>query len=345
MATDLHGRDATGLEVVRGLLRGASVDDLAWATGRDPDEVLRMAREAVSPPDEPEPREVAQSDRRRILDYLLLRQSPGQAAGTWELLEGSPAASAWALAARERLTELYPAEPPALPDAEGAPSVAERTRGARGPERRGRVGRRRAERRRMRRRVELQSAIAVELSPFREEAVHRHAGREDEIRLPHYASRPVRLALYGLLAVLGAVLAMSVLVSVPVYTTAKVLVVDLPEGVPSGEFGLSMLALFPEDTLESVEEGRSLRVQLPDTEERVSSEMTYVEDEILGPQEIADRYDLPALQAKRVRSPHAVAVAELRTPDGAPPRDSFEGVVTEEAEAYTGSKRIIELLF
>lgn len=341
MATDLDGRDATGLEVVRGLLRGASVADLAWATGREPGEILPMAREAVAPPDEPE--EMGPADRRRILDYLLLRQSPGQAAGTWELLEGSPAAAAWAAAARERLTELYPTGPPALPGADGARSVAER--GRRGRERQGRVGRRRAERRRLRTQLEIRSAVAIEMSPFREEAVRRHAASEDQIRLPHYASRPVRLALYGLLGILAVGLAMCILVSVPVYTTAKVLVVDLSRSVPSGQQGLSLVALFPEDALESVEEGRSLRVQLPDTEERVSSEMTYVEEEILGPQEIAERYDLPALQAKRVREPHAVAVAELQTPDGAPPRDSFEGAVTDEAEARTGSKRIIELLF
>jgi hypothetical protein len=133
---------------------------------------------------------------------------------------------------------------------------------------------------------------------------------------------------------------------VPVYTSAKVLVVDLGPDAPGGEGGLRLVALFPTDSSrDEIEEGQTLRVQLPDTEERVSSEITNVEDEVRGPQEVAERYGLPELQAKRVRRPHVVAVAELETPDGAPPRESFEGAVTEEAEARTGSERIIGLLF
>lgn len=191
----------------------------------------------------------------------------------------------------------------------------------------------------------MQSAVAIEMSPFRAEAVRRHAASESQIRLPHYASRPVRLSLYGLVGILAVVLAMCALISVPVYTTAKVLVVDLGPDVPGDEDGLSLVALFPSDSLDEIEEGRTLRVQLPDTEERISSEITDVEEEVRGPQEVADRYGLPDLQAKRVRRPHVVAVAGLETPDGAPPRDSFEGSVTEEAEARTGSERIIGLLF
>lgn len=345
MATDPDGRHSTGRELVRALLRGASVEDLAWASGQDADEVMSLVRETVAPPQQTAPSGVGPEDRRRIADYLLLRQSPGQAAGTWELLQASPAALTWASVTREHLADLYPSGAPDLPDSEGGRSIAGRTRGSRQQPRQGTVGRRRAERRRLRTQAEVQAAVAVESSPFREEAVRKHGERQDEMRLPHYASRPVRLALYGVVGALIGVLALCILVSVPVYTTAKVLVVDLDSDAPSDERGLSMVALFPSGTLEDVEQGKMLQVQLPDTEERVNVELTYVEDEVRGPQEIADRYGLPALQARRVQEPHVVAVAALETPEGAPERSSFEGVVTSEAEARTGSQQIIGLLF
>jgi len=343
MAIELDGRDSTGREFVRALLHGASLEDLAWASGRDTDEVMSLVHKAVAPPEAPGG--VGPEGRRRIADYLLFRQSPGQAAGTWELLQSSPAALAWASASRQHLADLYASDPPQLPDEEAGAPLPAGTRRSREQSRQGPVGRRRAERRRVRTQAQIQTAVALETSPFREEAVRKLGEREDEIKLPHYASRPVRLALYGVVVALGTVLLLCIVVSIPVYTTAKVLVVDLQETAPGDERGPSMVALFPSETLDSVEEGRMLRVQLPDTEERVSVEITYVEDEVRGPQEIAERYGLPELQANRVLEPHVVAVAALETPDGAPSRDSFEGVVTVEAEARTGSEQIIGLIF
>lgn len=346
MAPDLEDRRALGRELASGVLRGVSLEDLAWASGRDSDEVLRLVRETVAPAKADAGTDPGPDDRQRIVSYLLLRQSPGQAAGTWEILRDSEAALEWAQAARERLGDLYPGAAPPLPGDDGTTSFPglERDESARPPGR-GPVGRKRAERRELRNKAEIQAAVAVEVSPYREEAVRRHGEHDTEIRLPHYASRQVRIALYGLVTALTAVLIMCALVSVPVYSTAKVLVVDLPEAAPGDLGGPTMIALFPSDALDRVRAGEQLRVKLPDTEERVSSRIAYVEDQVRGPQEVARRYALPELQAKRVREPYVVAVAPLKTPEGAPPRDSFEGVVTTEAEARTGSRRIIGLLF
>ncbi len=334
-----NGLDPTSREVVRGLLRGATPEDLAWASGRSAEDVLELTHEALS--DLGGEADIKAADRRRIVEYLLLRQSPGQAAGTWELLEGSPPARAWASRAREHISELYTSEPPPLPGDEHQSVSPD---GAGTSARDGPLARRRAERRRLRTKAEVEAAVAVATSPFREEAVRQHAEREDKIRLPHYASRPLRLSIYGLLGTFAVVLALCAIVSVPVYTTAKVLVVDLSASAPSGERGPTVVALFPADALDKVKKGSRLRVQLPDTEGRVGMRIAYVEDEVRGPKEIADRYGLPQAQATRVRDPHVVAVAPLRTPDGAPPGDSFEGVVTIEAAARTGSERIIGLL-
>lgn len=339
MATASDGLDPTSREVVRGLLRGATPENLAWAAGRSEEDVLALAHDALGALGG---EGLDPASRRHLAEYLLLRQSPGQAAGTWELLERSPHAREWASRARSSILDLYSFEAPWLPgdDQPKATDNGTRPSASKGP-----VGQRRAERQRLRTQAEVNTAVAIATSPFREEAVRQHGEREGKIRLPHYASRPVRLSLYGLVTMLAVVLALCVVISVPVYTTAKVLVVDLGAGAPSDERGLSIVALFPADTLDALEEGKTLRVQLPDTEERVSTEITYVEDDVRGPQEITDRYGLRELQANRVLEPHAVAVAPLETPNGAPERDSFEGVVTNDAEARTGSQQIIGLLF
>jgi hypothetical protein len=331
-------------EVLRGLLQGSPLKSLAWALDAPDEEVLAAAYESLVALDPDAAEGLETPDRRRVCEYLLERQSPGQAAGTWALLQRSPYARRWAAVARAQLEDLYRGEPPALPEDEGtAPprwgkqSVANR----RSPT----LSERRAARDTSRRVGVLRATVAQEMSPFRSEALNKHSEGQDRVKLPHYASRPARIALNVLAVALVAGIAFCALVEVPTYAGARVLVTSLAEDAPGSQEGISIVALFPADAIDDLDTGLALQVQLPGTEERVGMDLRYVEEDVLSPREIIDRYDIPDPQSRRVRDPAAVAVTALEVPDGAPPRSSFEGVFTEDADLRTGTQSVLSLLF
>ena len=330
-------------EAVHGLLLGARPEDLAWAGSKSPERVLALSREALEDldPDLAEP--LSPEDRRRVADYMLGQQSPGQAAGTWEILEASADARRWAVWIRESLAGHYRGDPPAIPGVDDASSPSRRARRGRPPPQ-GRLERRRRERARKREIAALQAAAAELSSPFRPEALAALREGKDSIKLPHFASRPVRVALYGLLSLLLVGFALAVTISVPTYTSSTVIVVPVPEGAGGTVRGLGMVALFPTSVAGDLEEGQSLRVQLPDTTERVSTRIDYVSDRVMSPRQIIERFKLAQANANRVLGPAAVAVAPLRLPDKAPPRRTFAGAVTPDADARTGSRRVISLV-
>lgn len=329
-------------EVLRGLAGGATVEDLAWAMDVSPDRVLALAREALADFDPDSAAAVGEDDRRRVGDYLLGRQSPGQAAGTLELLERSADARRWAVRIRERLDEIDGVTPPPVPGA-GDPSVAGLRRARQAPSRDGLAARRRA--RHLRRATEEAKAeLAQEASPFREAAIEHYQEGYGGPELPHYAPRPVRLSIYALLALLACGLALAALVKVPTHASAKVIVGEMGEDQPGPVRGLGMIALFSPAARSRLHPGQTLRVRLPDTDESVTARVAYVEKRVLSPQAIVERYGLDGSQANRVRSPAAVAVAKLRLPPDAPPRATFVGAVTQEAHVRSGSKRLISLL-
>lgn len=343
MPLELEDLEPTKRELVRSLLRGASPEDLGWALAETPERVVELSREALV---ELDPRLAAlldEADRRRVADYMLRRQSPGQAAGTWEVLDRSPDARRFAVALRESLAEAYGDDRPAIPRVDDAPSPPERTRGP-SREHDGQLAARRRRRER-RREIEQLMAAAIEMqSPFRHEAIDAYREGRDANKLPHFASRPVRYSLYALLSFLLLGLVLSVLVKIPTFSDASVMVVDLPEGSAGPVRGLGMVALFPSEEADRLTRGQSLSVRLPDTRERATSELRYVSRRVLSPREIVSRFRLPQAQANRVVGPAAVAVAQLRTPADAPPRAKFEGAVTTEADARTGSRRVISLV-
>lgn len=346
MAESVNSLTSAQRELLRGLLQGSSVEDLAWALGGSGDEILAHAHESLIALDPYAAEALGGADRGRVCEYLLERQSPGQAAGTWELLQRSADARRWAAAAREQMAELYRGEPPALPGPEAAGDASPwrgRTPAADGRPRT--LADRRAAREVQRDVAHLKLAAARELSPFRAEAMDKYSEGQQRVKLPHYASRPVRVALNVLAIALVAGIVFCAVAEVPTYAEAKVLVTSLEEDAPGRQRGLSVVALFPTDTLDRLDTGLSLRVKLPETEERVGIELRHVEDDVLSPREIIDRYGIPDPQSRRVRDPAAVAVGDLEVPRGASSRDSFEGVVTEEANVRTGSQRILSLLF
>ena len=330
-------------EVLRGLLLGASPEDLAWAGSEPPERVRAMSHAALEDLDPELAERLTPDDRRRVADYMLGQQSPGQAAGTWELLEASADARRWAVWLRESLAAQYRGDPPAIPGVDSAPGPEARARGGRAHEG-GRLARRRRERKRRREIAALQAAAAELQSPFRPEALDALREGKESIKLPHFAPRPARYAFYGLLSLLLVGLALAITVSVPTFTSSTVIVVPVPEGAGGPVRGLGMVALFPTAAAGDLEEGQSLRVQLPDTTERVSTRIRYVSDRVMSPREIIERFRLSRANANRVLGPAAVAVADLRLPDKAPPRRTFAGAVTPDADARTGSRRVISLV-
>ena len=330
-------------EAIHGLLLGASPEDLAWAGSESPERVLALARTALEDLDPELAEPLSPDDRRRVADYMLGQQPPGQEAGTWEILEHSPDARRWALWIRESLADRYRNDPPPIPGVDDAAGPSSRARGARRREE-GRLQRGRRERKRRREIAALQAAAAELQSPFRPEALDALREGKESIKLPHFAPRPARYAFYGLLSLLLVGLALAITVSVPTFTSSTVIVVPVPEGAGGPVRGLGMVALFPTAAAGDLEEGQSLRVQLPDTTERVSTRIRYVSDRVMSPREIIERFRLSRANANRVLGPAAVAVADLRLPDKAPPRRTFAGAVTPDADARTGSRRVISLV-
>lgn len=328
-------------ELLRGLSRGADLDDLGWALNCTIDEVHERARDALVELAGPPPEELPIRSRVAIGDYLLGRQSPGQAAGTWALLEGDDAAREWAARLREGLGALSSHAPPPVPG-DGAPSPAERVRRTAQTSATP-LARRRAQRARRRTAANIQAAAAQVTSPFRAEALEAQREADERIRLPRFASRPARLTLYGLLTALLAGLVFAILVRIPTHAPALVLVADVPAGAPVTQQGLAAIALFDRTSGARLEPGQTLRVQLPDTPRRVSMRVTEVVPRILSPREMITSFDLEVGQANRMTTPAIVVVAELTVPENRA-AESFEGAVTTDADARTGSRRLISLL-
>lgn len=342
-------------EALGALIRGRRPADIAERSGRSVEEVLELARQGMTALASEEGEELAPGDRASLAEYVLGRQSPGQAEGAWRLLESSPAAVQWAEKVRAALAEAGLEKPPPLPSDDGALSPAQRAR--RSPSSRrdeeSSLRERRDERSRRRTLANAQQAAAEMASPFRSEAIAAHQQADDRIELPRWAPRPAQLAMYGVLGALFIGLAFSIFVRIPVNTNAVVLVTDLPaESLGSKDGGLQIIALFPQDNGQSkdtgsgadVEPGDVLRVALPGEVNRSQMRLRWVSDGPQAPRKIIDGYGLPLGQANRVVAPAHVALAPLDPPGGKRPR-SYEGTTTAEASVETGSRRIISLLF
>ena len=327
-------------ELLRGLARGVRLSDLGWALDASPERVRELASDALATLGGPPPDALSGRERNAVADYLLGRQVPGQAAGTWALLEESEPALEWA----GRLCEGLAAEghdPPPLPGGGGA-SPADR---ARDPQRApsSPLARRRRQRERQRTQANVAAAAAEIASPFRGEALQAQRDADERVKLPHFASRPARLTLYVLLVALLGGLAMSIFVRIPTHTAAIVFVTSVPAAAPVPENGMVAIGLFDSTSGARLRIGQTLRVQLPDTKNRVSMRVTRVLSGIRSPREIAEGFALAVGQANRLTSPAIVVVAKLSVPAGRRPA-SFEGAVTEDADARTGDRRIISLL-
>ncbi len=351
-APTLDGLAPAKRDVLRGLARGQDPDAIGRDVDRTPEEVLELAQAATQEL-AGDLDDVGAGDRAAIADYVLGRQSPGQAAGTWRLLEGSDPATAWAQRLRTALDDVGRGDPVALPSDDDALSPTQRARrrpaaGEGGSS----LAERRKERSRRRTAASAQQAAAELMSPFRSEAIDAQKEADDRIELPQFAPRPVQYALYGLLAILLVGLAFCVFVRIPVNTNAIVLITDIPQDAPGTERGLSVLALFPEAAGGSgdvgsgadVHRGDTLRVALPGEEDRTPVRVRWVSDGPVAARQVIDAYRLPLGQANRVATPGYVAQARLVVPDGKRPGE-YEGTTTTEASVETGSRRIISLLF
>lgn len=295
------------------------------------------------------------AEREAIGGYVLGRQSPGQAEGTWRLLQSSPEATSWAERVRDALSEAGLEERSPLPSDDGALSPTERAQRRRSEsDGSGRTLRaRREDRSRRRTAANAQQAAAEMVSPFRSEAIDAIQAADDRIELPRWAPRPAQLAMYGVLVALLVGLGFAIFVRIPVNTNAVVLVTDVPAGAPGArDGGLQIIALFPQQDGQSkdagsgsdVQTGDVLRVALPGEANRSPMRIRWVSDGPQSPRSIVDGYRLPLGQANRVAAPAHVALATLDVPSGKKPT-SYEGTTTTEASVQIGSRRIISLLF
>ena len=331
--------DPAKREVVRGLLGGASPDDLAWAIAQPAEEVVDLGREALIDLDPELARPLDAADRRRVADYMLRRQSAGQAAGTWEVLGESADARRWALWIRESLGDLYGDDPPAIPGVDEDPDApADSARGRGHPE--GGLLRRRKKRERQREIQELQAAAMELQSPFRQEALDAYR-EADRLKLPHFASRRTRYTMYGLLVVLIAGLVLAVVVRVPTFSQGVAFVAPVPRDAGVPVRGLAVIGLFPPENAAELARGQALSLSLPNTSQRSTSDIQWVSRRVLSPREIVERFDLPRAQANQVIAPGYVAVAKLDPPPDAPRGARFNGAVSPDADARTGSRRVI----
>jgi hypothetical protein len=326
-------------EVVRGLLGGATPEDLAWAIAQPADEVLDLGRDALVDLDPELAKPLDAGDRRRVAEYMLRHQSPGQAAGTWEVLSESADARRWALWIRESLGDLYGDDPPAIPLVDEDPDAPEDTSRGRGqPEHR--LLRRRKKRERQREIQQLQAAALELQSPFRQEALDAYR-EADRLKLPHFASRRTRYTMYGLLAALLVGLVLAVVVRVPTFSQGVAFVAPIPRDAGVPVRGLAVIGVFPPENATELERGQALSLSLPNTSKRSTSDIQWVSRRVLSPREIVARFKLPRAQANQVIAPGRVAVAPLDPPPDAPAGQRFNGAVSPDADARTGSRRVI----
>lgn len=342
-------------EALGALVRGEQPADFAARSGRSADQVLDLARQGMDALTGDAVAGLSPKVRASIGDYILDRQSPGQAEGTWRLLESSPEAEQWAARLRDALDGAGHENSPPLPGDDGALSPTQRVR-QRGGRRDGEertLAEQRRERSLRRTTANAVQAAAEFQSPFRSEAVTAFQEADDRIELPRWAPRPAQLALYAVLVALIVGFGFAIFVRIPVNTNAMVLITDVPAdspGAPDG--GLQIIALFPQasgrskDTGsgEDVEVGDVLRVALPGEVNRSPVLLRWVSDGPQAPRRVIDGYRLPLGQANRVTAPGHVALASLDAPPGKRSR-AFEGTTTTDASVETGSRRIISLLF
>jgi len=342
-------------EALAALVRGDALDDIAERSGRPADEVLDLAHQGMAALAGDAVPGLSPQALASIGNYVLDRQSPGQAEGTWRLLESSSEAEQWAVRLRDALAAAGHESPPPLPGEDGALSPTQRAqqRAARRDDGERTLGEQRQERSRRRTAANAMQAAAELESPFRSEAVEAFQEADDRIELPSWAPWPAQLALYAVLVALIIGLGFAIFVRIPVNTNAVVLITDLPADSPGArDGGLQVIALFAQANGRSkdtgsgkdIEVGDVLRVALPGRENRSPMRLRWVSDGPQAPRAIVDSYRLPLGQANRVTAPAYVALAALDAPPGKAPR-SFEGTTTTEASVETGSRRIISLLF
>ncbi len=348
----LEDLDPVKREVLRAMVRGVSAADLAWASGRPPEQVRTMAHDALVELDPGLAQAVDPEVRERVADYVLMRQSPGQAAGTWALLEDSREGRRWALWLRESLSGLYENAGPGIPGLDDAPSVGPRARGlgsSNPPSSRRRpeyysLHERRRERHRAREQVRQETQARQEASPFRTEAISHFREGRASARLPHYASRPLRWGLWTLLGLLAAGLALCASVSVATFRPALAMVIDLPHSFPHGAYGQVMLILLPASSRDTLHRNGTVRVQLPEAPEPVNVPLLYVAPGVLSAHDVATRFALEPYLARQVQGPVGAAIAAMRTPArGGPPR-RYLGAVSRKADVRTGSRTLLSVV-
>lgn len=176
-------------------------------------------------------------------------------------------------------------------------------------------------------------------SIFRDKAVkHYLEGREQEV-LPWFIS-PANFILLWIVfaALIGSVAVAAYFMQIPLYASGSAIVVDGDSAVRDSE----VVTFLPPEHLESLDKGQDLLLQPDPESERVSLQITGVENKALSPREARERFNLRGAERSLIESPVAVATAPAGELTGGLDQSSYEGAIYQ-AEVQLGTRRVITL--
>lgn len=117
----------------------------------------------------------------------------------------------------------------------------------------------------------LRSATTI----FRREAIDHHRHGDDAVYLPHYATLPVRAAMWSLILLVLVAAALALSTSVPRYASGRAVVVNSGDR-PSVAVQLSIVVQLPSDERSQLHGGEPLTVTLDRSPEPVVTQISAV---------------------------------------------------------------------
>jgi hypothetical protein len=179
-------------------------------------------------------------------------------------------------------------------------------------------------------------------SVFRPEAVRRYWQGREEAVLPRFAAPRVFARLWILLGLLLAGALTSWLAEIPVYVSGQALVAPSPGSGPASAAGHVIVALLPPESLSELRLGQPVLIDFDGRGTRHETRISSVEQEVMSPAVIRERFALDETTAPAVTRPAAVIVAPLDSwPAGLDPGQYAGGIY--EVNVTIGSRQLVSL--
>jgi hypothetical protein len=180
-------------------------------------------------------------------------------------------------------------------------------------------------------------------SIFRPEAVRRYTEAREQSVLPRFVSPRVMVALWAL-AVLLILSGIAVwFTSMPVYASGLAIVVDAGNKPANLGKGIAVLVLLPPEALPTLDEGKSILIQVNATSKPLKREIVAFEKDASKVHSILEEFALDNHPAVAKAQPAAVAIAQLEDMPGNVPVNDYIGTIFR-ADIQIGSRRIASLL-